>query len=134
MQLSIEPLHKAFLSLVKALARASIDPSDLELRDACIQRFEYTYELSIKLIKRYIEFAMPLPENVDQLNYRDLLRIAFELGLIDPVERWFEYREARNQTSHAYDESKAKLVYAILPDFVVKVQFLLSQLEERLIP
>ena len=39
-----------FLSLVKAVNRATENPQDLEIRDACIQRFEYTYELANKLL------------------------------------------------------------------------------------
>ncbi len=132
MTISITPLKQACSSLVKALDRASREPADLEVRDACIQRFEYTYELCIKTIKRYIEQEMPLSEKVDQLNYRDLIRIAFEIGLIDRTEQWFKFREARNQTSHAYDENKAKLVFQVLPGFVHLAQFLLSQLDKRL--
>ncbi len=132
MKINITPFEKALFSLDKALNRASREPGDLEVRDACIQRFEYTFELCIKTIKRYFEQEMPLSEQVDQLNYRDLIRIAFEAGLIDQTESWFQYREARNQTSHAYDEDKAKYVFQVLAGFVQHAQFLLSQLDQRL--
>ena len=132
MIISITPFKQAFLSLSRAMERASREPDDLEVRDACIQRFEYTYELCIKTIKRYIEHEMPLPEKVDQLNYRDLLRIAFEIGLIENVEQWFKFREARNQTSHAYDANKAQAVFQVLPEFVNHAQFLLNELDQRL--
>ncbi len=39
------------------------------------------------------------------MNYRDFLRLAAEVGLIETVKLWFEFREARNKTSHAYIES-----------------------------
>jgi nucleotidyltransferase substrate binding protein (TIGR01987 family) len=133
MAISIDPLKKAFASFIKAMERSLKDPSDLEIRDACIQRFEYTYELCIKTIKRYIEQEMPSSENIDQLNYRDLLRVAFEAGLIDHIDCWFQYREARNQTSHAYDEIKAQAVYEVFPDFTEKARFFLKQLEEKLV-
>lgn len=123
---------QALLSLLRAMERASREPEDLEVRDACIQRFEYTYELCIKTIKRYIEHEMPLPEKVDQLNYRDLLRIAFEAGLIKNVESWFQFREARNQTSHAYDANKAQAVFQVLAGFVGHAQYLLNELDKRL--
>jgi nucleotidyltransferase substrate binding protein (TIGR01987 family) len=132
MEIRTTPFEQALISLGKAMARSSQEPDDLEVRDACIQRFEYTYELSIKTIKRYIEVEMPIPEKVDQLNYRDLFRVAFEVGLINHVEQWFKFREARNQTSHAYDENKAKAVFQVIPDFIKHAQFLLNQLETRL--
>ena len=126
-----EPLKKAHLTLDKAVDRSIKDSDDLEVRDACIQRFEYTYELSIKTIKRYIEAEMPITDTIDQMNYRDLIRVAFEIGLIDQVEPWFRYREARNQTSHAYDEVKAQFVYELLPNFIEGSAFLINQLIQR---
>lgn len=130
--IQIEFLKKAFKSLQFAMQRATLSAEDLELRDACIQRFEYTFELSIKLIKRYIEQEMPFHDQLDHLNYRDLIRLAFEGGLVQQVEPWFQYREARNQTSHAYDEKKAKEVYAVLNLFTQDVAFLSDQLDLRL--
>lgn len=132
MAIKIAPLQKAFQSLVKAVNRSIKEPDDMEIRDACIQRFEYTYELCIKMMKRYIEQEMPISEKVDQMNYRDLLRIAAEIGLITHAELWFQYREARNQTSHAYNEIKAQSVYDVLPDFIQKAQFLINQLDARI--
>ena len=132
MALNIESLKNAWLSLDNALNRASHAPDDLIIRDACIQRFEYTYELSIKTIKRYIEQEMPIIENIDQLNFRDLIRVAFESGLIQSVEPWFEYRIARNQTSHAYDENKAQAVYQVLPKFLENAKALILEIDKRL--
>jgi predicted membrane-bound dolichyl-phosphate-mannose-protein mannosyltransferase len=60
MTILFEPLRKAHLALVKAVDRSVKNPNYLEVRDACIQRFGYTYELSIKTIKRYLEGEHPL--------------------------------------------------------------------------
>ena len=132
MRLNIESLIKAYLSLDKAIHRAKQEPHDLEVRDACIQRFEYTFELSIKTIKRIIEMEMPIYENVDQMNYRELLRVAFEIGLIHRPEDWFSYREARNQTSHAYDQNKALAVFEVVLHFTTQAKQLIEELKKRL--
>jgi nucleotidyltransferase substrate binding protein (TIGR01987 family) len=132
MTLNIESLVNAFSSLKKAVLRAKKEPKDLEVRDACIQRFEYTFELSVKTIKRYIEMEMPVYENLDQMNYRDLMRIAFEIGLITETNIWFSFREARNQTSHAYDEHKAQAVFEVTLDFVNEAERLINQFQKRL--
>lgn len=132
MALNIQSLIMAQASLEKAIHRAKNEPDDLEVRDACIQRFEYTFELSVKTIKRFIEMEMPIYENLDQMNYRDLLRLAFEIGLIHGPESWFTFREARNQTSHAYDQNKAKAVFLIVLQFTRDAQYLIEQLEKRL--
>lgn len=132
MKITTAPLQQALTTLNRALTRASREPDDIEVRDACIQRFEYTYELCIKLIKRYIEQEIPLSENVDRLNYRDLIRVAFEVGILGHVEQWFQYREARNNTSHAYDENKAHAVFLVLPEFATQAQFLIEQINTAL--
>ena len=132
MTLIIQPLKNALLSLANGLARAAQNNQDLEVRDGCIQRFEYSYELSIKFIKRYLEQESAITEKIDQLNFRDLLRIAGEIGLIQQVPLWFTFREARNNTSHAYNESKAKEVLLIVPVFLNEAEFLVAELQKRI--
>ena len=59
-------------------------PEKIVLRDGVIQRFEFTFELSWKMLKRYLEeFGL---EKVDGLNNRDLFRVGFEQGLLDDPE------------------------------------------------
>ena len=59
-------------------------PEKVVLRDGVIQRFEFTFELSWKMLKRYLEeFGL---EKVDGLNNRDLFRVGFEQGLLDEPE------------------------------------------------
>ncbi|WP_439240550.1 nucleotidyltransferase substrate binding protein [Lonepinella sp. BR2474] len=96
-----------------------------------IQNFEFVYELSIKMLKRQLEQDALSPDEIDQSNFRDLLRLAGEKGLIDNVENWFEYRKMRNITSHTYDEDKAHQVCGSVNDFLVSSQALLKQLELR---
>ena len=79
-------LNKAFQSLNKAMIRAEEDLEDLEVRDACIQRFKYNYELVIQLIKKYIKEYHTGREEVESLICKDLLRIAAQIGLIENVE------------------------------------------------
>ena len=59
-----------------------------------------------------------LNNNLDLFNVKDIFREAGKQGLIDQVESWFESLEARNLTSHTYDETIAdvrkKIKYDIL--------------------
>lgn len=133
MAITITPLQKTFDSLNKGLARAMANLDDLEVRDGCIQRFEYTYELCVKFLKRYIQEESSTTENVDQINFRDLLRISSEIGLIREVNKWFAFREAKNNTNHAYNEVKAQEVFSVIPAFASEVQFFIEELRKRLI-
>jgi nucleotidyltransferase substrate binding protein (TIGR01987 family) len=131
MQLDFSSFKKALASLNRALQRSQTAPGDEELRDAVIQRFEYTYELSWKMLKRQLEQESPTPAQIDQLSYRDLLREAAQAGIIPEVERWMDYRELRNITAHTYDDLKAQRVYDAVDDFYTDASALLKALEER---
>lgn len=131
MRLDFSPLNKALQSLNRAIRRSQATPDDEELRDAVIQRFEYTYELSWKMLKRQIEQESPDPSLIDHLSFRDLLRDGAERGIIKDVERWMDYREARNITAHTYDDQKAQSVYSAAIDFFDDATALLKALEER---
>lgn len=131
MSLDFSPLEKAVGSLNRALARAHGAPGDEELRDACIQRFEYTFELCWKMLKRQLEEDLPNPSEVDGYSYRQLFRAGAERGLVRDVEAWFDYRERRNITSHTYDEAKAARVFEALPAFAVHAEELLAGLKGR---
>ena len=52
MQLDLTALRNALASLERGLVRYRPAQQDEELRDACIQRFEYCFELSWKMVKR----------------------------------------------------------------------------------
>lgn len=58
-QLDITPLINAVARLNEGLARYRQDITDLQIRDGLIQRFEFTYEISHKMLKRYLEFSSP---------------------------------------------------------------------------
>jgi nucleotidyltransferase substrate binding protein (TIGR01987 family) len=124
--LDFSPLDNALKQLASGLMEAGKEGSGDLQRDGVIQRFEYSHELAIKFIKRVLETRHNDP--VDTLAYNDLLRTAFERGYIKNVEHWFDYRKARNQTSHTYDASVAGLVFNSATPFLEDAQFLLARL------
>jgi nucleotidyltransferase substrate binding protein (TIGR01987 family) len=131
MHLDFASLEKALASLSRAIQRSRVDPQDEELRDAVIQRFEYTYELCWKMLKRQLELESPTPARMDTLSFRDLLREAAQVGILQDVERWMDYREMRNITSHTYDDLKARNVYDAAIEFYDDARALLKALEAR---
>lgn len=131
--LDVSSLEKAVLSLDQALKACEKESANTLYRDASIQRFEYTYELCHKLLKRYLEITEPNAEEIDQMAFSMLIRTASEKGLLlNDWEKWRQYRHARNMTSHVYDEKKALEVYTVIPAFLNDAQYLLNQLKERI--
>lgn len=131
--LNLSSLEKAHASLQTAMNVVPTDEvQEILKRDAAIQRFEYTYELSHKMLKRFLESTNPSPATIDQMDFRDLLRLGAEVGVIDDVETWFVFRDKRNITSHAYDEAKAKEVFESIPAFLEASSRLITAIKSRL--
>lgn len=129
--LDLSSLESALAALDRGLKRAVPAPSDEELRDACIQRFEFCFELCWKMLKRRLEHDLPSPASIDGMSYRELYRVGTEQGLIDDPTPWFVYREKRNITSHAYNAAKAAEVFAVIPEFAKHARQLLEKLRNR---
>ena len=138
-KLDLSALKKAVLSLQQALQDsqnqtfiASLTPSQHRLIIAgVIQNFEFSYELCYKMLKRQLEQDAAVPAEIDQLSFKDLIRTAFEAGLLTEPEQWFEFRRQRNITSHTYDQLKAQSVYQAAIQFVQQAQAVLAELEQR---
>ena len=122
LELNLSPFEKALQSLVLVFK----EKENAITRDAAIQRFEYTFELSWKVLKRYFK----INNNLEIFNVKDIFREAGKQGLIGKVEKWFEYLEARNLTSHTYDENIAEKVYTKAKEFEKDAVFLCQQLKK----
>ncbi len=125
--LDLTSLRSALEQLQKGISEADANPTNELIRDGVIQRFEYSHELALKFIKRVLETRHGDP--VDQMSFNELLRTAGERGYITNVESWFDYRKARNQTSHTYNGSVATLVFSVAKPFLLNARSLLSHLE-----
>lgn len=116
-------LREAELKLADALSF----PEGESFRESTIQRFEYTFELSWKLISSILS-----DEGMSVAGIRDTIRNGARLNLIENPERWLEYAKARNLTSHLYLEAVASQVYEVAcGDFVVAVRSLIAEAAGR---
>jgi nucleotidyltransferase substrate binding protein (TIGR01987 family) len=131
-KLNLAPLEKAVSRLTEGLARYEKDITDTQIRDGLIQRFEFSYEISHKMLKRHLEAVSPTPEQFDAMAFADLIRSANEQGLLlGDWSAWKIYREMRSKTSHTYDEEIAIEVVHGIPAFLEEARHLLKQLQER---
>ena len=131
MKLDLSSLKKAINALNRALNEYEKNPSEF-VKDSCIQRFEFTYELSHKFIKRYLEITEANPDEIEEMSFQQLIRRATEKGLLlSDWESWKDYRKSRGKTSHTYDEDTATEVFEAIPDFLKEAEYLYKCLEER---
>ena len=132
LRLSVESLEAA-LSVHRAQEAGAPGPPVMPpiVLAGTIKNFEFIYDLSVRMLRRHLDLDGELPLPIDQINFRDVLRIAGERGLIDDVEAWFQYRDLRNITAHTYKEQKAREAYAAIPRFLSDAKSLLANLEAR---
>jgi len=138
MALDLSTLTASIGALQRALhaSEAGEQWADLspEIREAVkagvIQNFEVAYEQSWKMMRRWLE-ANPVAGEVSGVSMRQVYRLAAKAGLIDDVDLWMKFHEARNQSSHTYNVNTAELVFSISRQFLPKAQRVLGLLETR---
>jgi nucleotidyltransferase substrate binding protein (TIGR01987 family) len=109
-----ENYEKALGRLNEALHAVGKEPDNHLYEMATIQAFEFTIELGWKVLKDYLKY-----EGVqDTVLPRDVVRQAFQAQLITDGQIWIDMLEARNKTSHTYDDAQAaKIIQQIQQDF-----------------
>src|SRR5690606_25918606 len=78
MKLDLSPLERAVAQL-DTFYDLSLQPQEREvmaeaLRMAAIQAFEYSYEFSVKMLRRYLEMTEPNPNALDDASFQNLIR------------------------------------------------------------
>ena len=130
---TILPFERAIQRLDEGLVRYQADTSDTQIRDGLVQRFEFTYELGHKVLKRYLEYASANPEQFDEMTFQDLIRTANEQGLLlGDWADWRGFRDMRARTSHTYNEDVAVEVVDGVPRFLEEAVYMRDQLRRRL--
>lgn len=99
--------QKAFTKLEQDLLLANTRELTLLEKQGIIHGFEFTFELAWKLLKDYLEYQGF--NNI--LGPRDSIKEAFNLGIIQNGNIWLEALQARNLTSHVYDEEISEKVF-----------------------
>ena len=132
MMLDLTPLNKAITQLERGLAESYAHPEAELMRDGVIQRFEFTYDLCHKMLRRYLQTSDPSLDAIAEMSFAELIRTGSQRGLLlHGWDIWRGYRECRNITSHTYDPAKAEQVFAAIPAFLEDACTLRDKLTER---
>lgn len=102
-------------------------------RNAIVKGYELAQETAVKLLKRALKDYGHGGKKLDSTPIKELLRLAATHGLmsLEEVERWFAYRDNRNNTAHDYGEGFAKETLKLLPSFIDDARALEATLRER---
>lgn len=123
LQAQYNDLEKALKKLSEALKQPETELN----RDATIQRFEFTFEMSWKVMQSIAKTNKPKLYGV-----KAIIREAAALELINNPEAWLNFLEDRNLTVHTYKEELARQIYANIKKFPQFVEQLLTQAKTHL--
>ena len=79
--------------------------------DGVLHRFEFTFELSWKTVKDYLEY-LGVTEKIG--SPREIIQLGFKQGIISDGEAWIQMMLSRNTLSHLYDEKTSREIYEII--------------------
>lgn len=117
-----EDFSKALSRLTEALQEPE---TDLNV-DGVLHRFEFTFELAWKTMKDYLEYEGVVNKTGSP---REVIKLAFENGIIKEGNEWINMMLSRNQLSNLYDEETSREIYSDIKEKYIK---LLDDLKNKL--
>ena len=105
MILDLSSLQKAIAQLEEALEYCQSDLAKNDarlaqhLRAAAIQAFGFTYELSFKRLKRFLEATEPNPDSLDEMSFNEIIRKGFGLEMLCRIIAGLRVRNNPTKTS-----------------------------------
>ncbi len=126
MNLKFKDAEKALQSLGDILD----EPFSIIVRDATIQRFEYTFEAVWKLLKEYLKENEGIVCNSPKACFRE----GFQLGILteDETVLSLEMTDRRNETAHTYKEKVAELIYSKTGGYFSLMSNMLHEIKRRI--
>ncbi len=117
---------KALSQLDKALKE---EYSDI-IRDAAIQRFEFTFELFWKLVKTHLNSVEGIDCYSPKSCFRELLPVL--LASEGEVEVLLKMSDHRNLTTHVYDEEVSNEVFSEIPLYSKTMHEVLTRIKIKI--
>ncbi len=122
--------YKDAFNALKTLEAILKEPFSMIIRDATIQRFEYTFEALWKFLKEYLKEKEGIVSNSPKGCFKEI----FSLGFLteDETVRCLEMTDRRNDASHTYKEEVAKLIYSKTKGYYTLMEKLIDQFEDKI--
>ena len=101
-------------------------------RAASVKKFEIVLDQSGSLLKKRLRPYFAGNRQADRLTFKDAFRHAakHDLMSVEVCERWFAYRDNRNDTAHDYGEKFAETTLKLLPNFITDARELAQVIAE----
>jgi nucleotidyltransferase substrate binding protein (TIGR01987 family) len=102
-------LEHILIKLHKARLQTDCDEDDiLAYRDSVIKRFEFSYDLTWKFLKTYLEITF----SITALSPKKVFRECFDQNILDEQEtqQFLDMVDDRNLTAHTYSEDMSEQI------------------------
>lgn len=118
-------LERAYLQLSEAVSMDRY--SNLE-RAGLVKSFEFTFELSWKTLKDYLE-----SEGINVNTPRDVIQQAFAIGILLDPQVWLDALDKRNLLTHTYNEEMAYFAEGLIKNkYFPAIQMLFETLKKKI--
>lgn len=131
----LERCCKTLQSSLNFYQQAEAGSIDQEVfRNAIIKGYELSQETAFKLLKKALKAYGHSSKKLESTPIKDILRLAAVHGLmtLNEVERWFAYRDNRNDTANDYGEAFAEQTLVLIPSFLEDIYRLAQTLDQAL--
>jgi len=117
------------LATLEELLQAG-DETSTVIRDAAIQRFEYSFEAVWKAAQRYLRVL----EGRVESSPKSVIRASVAVGLVSEEDGRLALKmvDDRNLTSHTYNEALARQIFSALPGYARIMRAWLDAMNARL--
>ena len=124
LKLKFEDSKKALASLKEILN----EPYSAIVRDATIQRFEFTFEAFWKFLKEYLKSTKGAIVSFPKDCFREVL----PLGICteEEIEMLLKMTDSRNQTAHTYNEKIANEIYSKTKNYALLMEKILRKIKD----
>lgn len=119
------PIFRNFQKAVSRLEESVTQEKTIERRDSALMRFQLSFDSCIKSIKEYMR-----TQGKETYTAKQVLKAAFEVGLIEHNPEWLQMVNDRNEIIHSYNEEIAEAIYSKLPEYLELFKSLIPKLEQ----
>jgi nucleotidyltransferase substrate binding protein (TIGR01987 family) len=121
--------YKDAQNSLETLKSIFAEPFSIIIRDATVQRFEYTFEAFWKFIQEYLKEREGIIANSPKGCFREIFSLGFTGE--DEAVQLLEMTDKRNDTSHTYKEKVAQGIFEKINSYAVLMAKIIEQFRDR---
>ena len=118
--------HSDTVKAMDTLKEILDEPFSVIIRDATIQRFEYTFEALWKFLKEYLKEREGVICNSPKSCFREFFLL--EMITEEETVKFLEMTDDRNMTSHTYKEEVSKVLYGKMLGHYILMEKLMEKI------